>query len=123
MKKLVILSIVLFLAVLPLAAAQENFACLDFCGDAGCQQDICQGQEGCPCYETTESCPQDCIIQGENQSDSSGESFVFGNYFWIGLSVVGAVLFLLIGLKLLRWMFWILALIMIALAAVFWFVL
>ena len=33
--------------------------CVDRCGDGVCDEMVCMG-EGCPCPETTESCPADC---------------------------------------------------------------
>lgn len=38
---------------------QENILCDDLCGDGVCAEIVCMG-EGCPCAETTDSCPQDC---------------------------------------------------------------
>ena len=37
----------------------EEFICEDMCGDGVCQEVVCFG-EGCPCAETSTSCPQDC---------------------------------------------------------------
>lgn len=36
----------------------EKF-CKDLCGDGECQEMVCQAV-GCPCSETSESCPEDC---------------------------------------------------------------
>lgn len=33
--------------------------CQDLCGDGQCQEMVCLGS-GCPCAETTQSCPKDC---------------------------------------------------------------
>jgi hypothetical protein len=99
-----------------------NFPCTDFCGDGGCEQDTCQGDEGCPCWETPESCPGDCVVANQTGGFSLN-SLLAKSYFWIVLSVIGAILFIIIGLKILKWLFWILALVLIALAVVFWFVL
>lgn len=33
--------------------------CKDLCGDDVCQEIVCQA-EGCPCSESSSSCPQDC---------------------------------------------------------------
>ena len=33
--------------------------CKDLCGDDECQEMVCMG-EGCPCAESSSSCPQDC---------------------------------------------------------------
>jgi hypothetical protein len=33
--------------------------CKDLCGDGECQEIVCLAI-GCPCSETTESCPEDC---------------------------------------------------------------
>ncbi|MBU0907916.1 MAG: hypothetical protein KKD18_06530 [Nanoarchaeota archaeon] len=103
-------------------ALQQNFQCVDFCGDGVCQQEDCQGWEGCPCLETLENCQQDCTDQGDGEGDSSLDSGVM-MYVWIGLLVFGAFLFIFIGLKVLKWLFWLLALLMVGLAIVFWFVL
>lgn len=35
-------------------------ACEDLCGDGICQEVVCLGV-GCPCPETPESCPEDCV--------------------------------------------------------------
>lgn len=37
----------------------EEKICRDFCGDGICQEIVCMAQ-GCPCPESSESCPQDC---------------------------------------------------------------
>ena len=34
--------------------------CKDLCGDGTCQEIVCQAV-GCPCAETSETCPQDCV--------------------------------------------------------------
>ncbi len=34
--------------------------CQDLCGDGICQEIVCEAI-GCPCAETTESCPKDCL--------------------------------------------------------------
>lgn len=39
--------------------APDAGLCTDRCGDGQCQEMVCLGS-GCPCAETTESCPQDC---------------------------------------------------------------
>jgi hypothetical protein len=39
--------------------AVYNDICIDQCGDGVCQEIVCMG-EGCPCPETTQSCPADC---------------------------------------------------------------
>ena len=109
----------------------QYFGCIDFCGDGGCQQDSCQGREGCPCFETFENCPEDCTalptdLEGQpGESEDNNAAFEKNStaFFWIGLSVLGAILFILVGLKILRWLFWLIALLMIILAVVFWFVL
>ncbi|MFH1802304.1 MAG: hypothetical protein ABH864_02510 [archaeon] len=108
-----------------------NFDCIDLCGDGVCQyEEECQGQMGCPCLETAGTCEADCSSSddGNNRdgSDDSSEGFgsiFFSSYFWMGLTVLGAILFVYIGLKILKWLFWSLALIMVALAVLFWFVL
>lgn len=33
--------------------------CVDMCGNGSCEEIVCMA-EGCPCSETSESCPQDC---------------------------------------------------------------
>ncbi len=110
---------------------QLYFECVNFCGDGGCQQDSCQGREGCPCFETFENCPEDCTDlptdlgsqPNGSEDDSTASEKKFTTFFWIGLAFFGAVLFILVGLKILRWLFWLIALLMIILAIVFWFVL
>lgn len=95
--------------------------CVDFCGDGDCQYDeSCQGEIGCPCLETSESCPTDC---SEDVGGGSSGSGGYMKYIWIGLSIVGALLFIFIGLKILKWLFWMLALVMVVVAVLFWFVL
>lgn len=34
--------------------------CKDLCGDGTCQEMVCQAV-GCPCAESKESCPKDCV--------------------------------------------------------------
>lgn len=34
--------------------------CLDSCGDGKCDEIVCMGTD-CPCAETHESCPKDCL--------------------------------------------------------------
>ena len=34
--------------------------CIDKCGDGKCAEIVCMAA-GCPCAETPESCPEDCI--------------------------------------------------------------
>jgi hypothetical protein len=36
--------------------------CEDRCGDGTCAEVVCMGS-GCPCVETTDSCPQDCVAR------------------------------------------------------------
>ncbi len=36
------------------------FFCKDLCGDGICQEVVCEAH-GCPCAETPESCPYDCL--------------------------------------------------------------
>jgi hypothetical protein len=38
---------------------QETEICVDKCGDGTCQEMVCLGS-GCPCAETSATCPQDC---------------------------------------------------------------
>lgn len=38
--------------------------CKNFCGDGVCQQIVCMAV-GCPCAETAENCPQDCLGSAE----------------------------------------------------------
>lgn len=38
----------------------DNF-CKDLCGDGICQEGVCAAV-GCPCSETSKSCPEDCVI-------------------------------------------------------------
>lgn len=37
-------------------------ACKNLCGDGECQSMVCMAV-GCPCAETVENCPSDCLIQ------------------------------------------------------------
>lgn len=37
-----------------------NIFCKDLCGDGICQEIVCEAI-GCPCAETPETCPQDCL--------------------------------------------------------------
>jgi hypothetical protein len=39
--------------------SQRDIICEDLCGDGICQEIVCMA-EGCPCPESSESCPQDC---------------------------------------------------------------
>lgn len=34
--------------------------CVNKCGDGKCQQVVCMAQ-GCPCAETPQTCPKDCV--------------------------------------------------------------
>lgn len=36
--------------------------CQDLCGDGICQEVVCEAI-GCPCAETSMSCPQDCDLE------------------------------------------------------------
>ncbi|MFZ5424366.1 MAG: hypothetical protein ACOZAO_01045 [Patescibacteria group bacterium] len=36
--------------------------CENLCGDNTCQEIVCLGT-GCPCAETVESCPADCVVE------------------------------------------------------------
>jgi hypothetical protein len=38
----------------------DNSLCIDNCGNGVCEEIVCMG-EGCPCPETAETCPEDCI--------------------------------------------------------------
>lgn len=38
---------------------QKTEICVDMCGDGVCQEIVCLGS-GCPCPETSATCPQDC---------------------------------------------------------------
>jgi len=38
--------------------------CRDLCGDGVCQEVVCMAV-GCPCPETPQTCPQDCLDSGE----------------------------------------------------------
>jgi len=49
------------------AKLQPPLTCKDLCGDGICQEIVC-ATIGCPCAETSESCPKDCA--GE-QSDNN----------------------------------------------------
>lgn len=102
----------------PLDCPDSSSECMDLCGDGVCQQENCQGQPGCPCNETPTKCNKDCKTEG-----AGTESFIFGNSFWVILSFFGAILFILIGMKILKWLFWMFALLMVILAIIFWLVL
>ncbi len=39
---------------------EKKKACVDRCGDGQCQEIVCMAV-GCPCSETPESCPKDCV--------------------------------------------------------------
>jgi hypothetical protein len=93
--------------------------CVDSCGDEVCDEVVCLG-EGCPCSESVGSCPEDCVVQ-EGGGFWQGRSFFSGRY-WIAVFIIGAALFVYIGLKILKWLFWTLALAMIILAVLFGFV-
>lgn len=43
----------------------ENSICKNLCGDGTCQERVCMGT-GCPCLETSKSCPQDCAKSSED---------------------------------------------------------
>lgn len=47
--------------------APPALACQNLCGDGVCQEIVCLSI-GCPCAETAESCPQDCIENDETDS-------------------------------------------------------
>jgi hypothetical protein len=116
--------IIFFLLVLVMTSNVYSIeeSCIDLCGDGVCQQENCSGREGCPCYETARSCRKDCSGVQNNVVSSIG-GFNLGMPFWVGLSVLGALLFIFLGFKILKWLFWTLALLMLVLAIVFWFVL
>lgn len=42
-----------------LSDKEKEIVCENLCGDGICQEIVCMAI-GCPCAETTESCPQDC---------------------------------------------------------------
>ena len=41
------------------AAPKAGAVCKDLCGDGECQEMVCEAV-GCPCAETSDSCPKDC---------------------------------------------------------------
>ncbi|MBX7139185.1 MAG: hypothetical protein K1X83_14515 [Oligoflexia bacterium] len=41
------------------SAAAGQTLCVNKCGDGECQEIVCMGQ-GCPCPESSQTCPQDC---------------------------------------------------------------
>ncbi|MCP4624808.1 MAG: hypothetical protein GY850_14975 [bacterium] len=41
-------------------ACEPNGCCVDSCGDGVCAEIVCL-ECGCPCAETPENCPQDCL--------------------------------------------------------------
>ncbi|HMO01406.1 MAG TPA: hypothetical protein PKD37_04605 [Oligoflexia bacterium] len=43
-----------------LFASGGGAACSNLCGDGKCQEVVCMAV-GCPCAETRDSCPQDCL--------------------------------------------------------------
>jgi hypothetical protein len=42
------------------SGAEDSDICVDMCGDGVCQEMVCMG-EGCPCAESVEICPADCL--------------------------------------------------------------
>lgn len=49
-------------SVLYMGPCNQEECCFDQCGDGVCDQLMCYAC-GCPCYETAETCPQDCARQ------------------------------------------------------------
>lgn len=47
--------------------------CKDLCGDGVCQEVVCEAV-GCPCAETSKTCPQDCKPETEIKCTKEGES-------------------------------------------------
>lgn len=86
--------------------------CEDLCGDGECQEAACEGDD-CPCPETFGNCPLDC------KSRVGFFSNLFSNYSWT-LLIIAAVVFVFVGLKILKWVFWSLAIIAIILAILFY---
>lgn len=56
----------------------EPETCEDLCGDGTCQEIVCMAI-GCPCAETKESCPQDCVgeIDTSNWQTYRNEEYGF----------------------------------------------
>ncbi|MFH1289791.1 MAG: hypothetical protein ABIH92_00105 [Nanoarchaeota archaeon] len=101
--------------------------CESLCGDGECQEVVCQG-EGCPCPETFENCPEDCAVDivvddvdgGSLDDESRQDGWLKGfSSWWIIVFIIAAVVFVIIGLKLLKWVFWSLAVIAVILAVLF----
>jgi hypothetical protein len=90
--------------------------CEDACGDGECQEVVCQG-ENCPCAETTENCPQDCVGVEVIEDEGEGSKWKI-SYKGIILIVV-AIGLIILGLKILKWLFWGLAILALILAIKF----
>jgi len=52
-------------------------ACKNLCGDGVCQEIVCMAI-GCPCAETKESCPQDCV-ENEVEPSNRGQKIIGGD--------------------------------------------
>ena len=46
-------------------------SCKNLCGDGVCQEEVCMAI-GCPCPETPENCPEDCMNQSETSLTRCG---------------------------------------------------
>lgn len=65
--------------------------CIDNCGDGWCQDVTCQGSD-CPCHETQESCPADCLQAPEEETDTTVLPTLIGTFTGqSGHSVSGSV--------------------------------
>lgn len=92
---------------------QGSSICQDLCGDGTCQDVTCQGTN-CPCSENSETCPTDCAPQTNSNSSLFTKSPL--------ALIVGAILFVFIGLRILKWVFWTLAIVAILSALALWWI-
>lgn len=82
----------------------QQIFCEDLCGDNICQEIVCLGED-CPCPETFENCPEDCqpIVEEPAEEPSNFPTLI--------VIIIAAIAFIIIGLKILKWLFWSLAII------------
>ncbi|MBU0466541.1 MAG: DUF333 domain-containing protein [Nanoarchaeota archaeon] len=73
--------------------------CESLCGDGACQEIVCLG-EGCPCAETIETCPGDCVevLDGDEEKGVS--------MWWVFVILVVLVFLIIVGLKIAKWLVW-----------------
>jgi hypothetical protein len=89
--------------------------CKDLCGDGECQKIVCQGSE-CPCAENSESCAIDCSGMSV---EKWGLKSLLGSFHWSLSLIIVAVICAFIGFKILKWIFWSLAVLAAVLAILF----